>query len=230
MNNKKTSIILVTISILLILVGIAVIFAPKINNVIYAKSISIKKEKFENYAEYEPVKYQELYQELKKRNEKLYQTNQRDLRDPFSYEEVNIDLAEYGIEENTIGYIRIPKMNVDLPILLGATEENMKKGAVHLTQTSYPVGGINTNCVIGAHRGYSLAKMFDDIEMLEIGDEVYIRNFMEELKYKVIKIDIISPTDISKLKIQKGKDLLTLITCHPYLVNTQRYVVYCERV
>ena len=53
---------------------------------------------------------------------------------------------------------------------------------------------------------------------------------MEELKYKVIKIDIISPTDISKLKIQKGKDLLTLITCHPYLVNTQRYVVYCERV
>ncbi len=71
--------------------------------------------------------------------------------------------------------------------------------------------------------------MFRHIELLEVGDKVYIKNFRETITYKVSQIEIIYPTEIDKLKIQSGKDMLTLITCHPYRVNTRRYVVYCER-
>ena len=105
----------------------------------------------------------------------------------------------------------------------------MKKGAVHLTETSYPIGGENTNCVIAAHRGYSKTAMFRDIEALEVGDPVYIENFREELEYEVVKTKVIAPSDIEEILIQKGKDMLTLITCHPYRHNHKRYVVFCEK-
>ena len=120
-------------------------------------------------------------------------------------------------------------MEIELPILLGANTENMKQGAVHLIETSYPIGGENTNCVLAAHRGYSRAAMFRDIEKLELGDEIYIRNFRETLVYRVVQLQVISPTDVGQLLIQDGRDLVTLITCHPYGHNYQRYVVYCER-
>ena len=97
-------------------------------------------------------------------------------------------------------------------------------------ETSYSIGGENTNCVLAAHRGSSRAAMFRDIEKLEIGDEIYIQNFRETLTYRVAELRVISPTDVQELLIQPGRDLVTLITCHPYRHNYQRYVVYCERV
>lgn len=121
-------------------------------------------------------------------------------------------------------------MKVELPILLGANDENLEKGAAHLTETSYPIGGQNTNCVLAAHRGYNRAAMFRDIEKLEIGDEIHILNFRETLTYRVAELRVISPTDVEELLIQEGRDLVTLVTCHPYRYNYQRYVVYCERV
>ena len=84
-------------------------------------------------------------------------------------------------------------MNVELSILLGANTENMRELAVHLTETFYPVGGENTNCVIAAHRGYSRADRFRNIEKLEIGDEIYIQNFRETLVYQVVELRVISP-------------------------------------
>jgi LPXTG-site transpeptidase (sortase) family protein len=174
--------------------------------------------------------FEELYQELSRRNTELYESHQQGLTDPWAYEQQGIDLSEYGLDGNVIGFLTIPKMNLELPILLGASRENMAQGAVHLTETSYPIGGENTNCVIAAHRGYSGAAMFRDIEKLELGDEIYIENFRETLTYKVVEIRIIDPTDIDQVLIQEGRDLVTLITCHPYRHNYQRYVVFCERV
>ena len=120
-------------------------------------------------------------------------------------------------------------MDIEVPIYLGATQENMKKGATHLSETSIPIGGINTNSVISAHRGMKTHPMFRDIEMLEIGDEVKITNMWDELIYKVIETKVITPDQVSEVLIQEGRDLITLITCHPYTQNYQRYVVYCER-
>ena len=218
-------------AILLIFIGITLFCFPYLSNYVYEQEVEENKEEFIvkiTKKENEDI-LQKLYEELKRRNEELFENKQVNLCDPFSYEQPSIDLSEYGIEENIIGYIRIPKMDIDIPILLGANSVNMKKGAVHLTDTSYPIGGVNTNSVIAAHRGYGKAKLFRHIEKLEYGDKIYIQNFREELVYEVYEIKLVSPDEIGELAIQEGEDIITLITCHPYRVNTQRYIVKAKR-
>ena len=106
----------------------------------------------------------------------------------------------------------------------------MSLGAVHLTGTSYPIGGINTNSVIAAHRGFRRTKMFRNIDKINIGDIMYIKNFNDTLTYKAVKTDVISSKGISSLTIESGRDMVTIISCHPFPFNYQRYVVYFERV
>ena len=173
--------------------------------------------------------YEDLYQFLKSENERLAQTEQAGLVDAFSYQVAGIDLSSYGIEGGIIGFIEIPSINAIMPIYLGANNYNMSKGAVHLTQTSYPIGGKDTNCVIAAHRG-GTNEMLRNIHKINIGDEVIITNFREELIYKVVDYKVILPYEINEIKIQKGKDMITLISCNPLGANTHRYIVYCERV
>lgn len=171
-----------------------------------------------------------LLKKMEEYNEKIYNDKQKDLKDPFSYEESSFDLTEFGFSDNIVGYISIPIMEIQLPIYLGANHENMAKGAVQMSQTSFPIGGEHTNSVIAAHRGYKYQTMFRDIEELSIGDEVKITNLWDTLEYRVCEIEIIDPSDVPKVLIQEGRDLVTLITCHPYTKNYKRYVVYCERV
>ena len=223
--------ILIIISIILILVGISMFCFPHVSNFVYEKGVERDKEEFvEKISKDENEEVLDrLYKDLQEKNKILYKDMQNNLVDPFSYEQPAIDLNEYGIDNDVIGYINIPKMNIELPILLGANSSNMLKGAVHLTETSYPIGGINTNSVIAGHRGYGRATLFRHIEKLEIGDEIYIKNFKEELTYVVYDIKIIEPDDVSELKVQDGEDIITLITCHPYRVNSHRYIVKAKR-
>jgi sortase A len=163
-------------------------------------------------------------------NQEIYGNGQAMLRDAFSYEAAAFDLTAWGFTRNVVGYLDIPRMDVRLPIYLGATQENMRRGAGHLTQTSLPIGGESTNCVIAAHRGMSTAAMFRDIELLQIGDEITVQNIWEVLTYAVVEIKVIAPTDVREILIQERRDLVTLITCHPYGQNYQRYAVFCERI
>ena len=230
------------IGCVLLIAGVILIAFPRVAQWLYDKRARSTAEEFDNWCqelqqetevtgedEKEPY-LTDLYEAMQKYNKDLYKNGQSGFRDAWSYQEASFDLTKWGRSDNMVGYIDIPKMDVRLPIYLGATEENMRLGAVHLTQTSLPVGGENTNCVIAAHRGYSMAAMFRDIEALEIGDEITITNFWETLTYKVVEIKVISPNDKKEVLIQEGRDLVSLITCHPYGYNYQRYVVYCERV
>lgn len=171
-----------------------------------------------------------LYADMQAYNRKLYENGQIGLQDPFSYEVPAFDLTEYGLEENMAGYISIPKMDVELPIYLGASKPNLVLGAGNLGYTSIPIGGADTNTVLAAHRGYQGNAMFRDIEVLQTGDKVYITNFWETLVYEVTETKVILPTDIQEVYIQEGRDMVTLLTCHPYTKNYQRYVVYCVRM
>ena len=229
MNKRK---ILIIVAILFILIGIILFCFPSASNYIYEKNVETEKEKFvvKITDEQNENILDKLYKKLQEENQKIYEEKQNKLVDPFSYEQSAIDLSEYGIENNVIGYISIPKINIEVPILLGANTANMKKGAVHLTETSYPIGGVNTNSVIAAHRGYGKATLFRHIDKIGVGDKIYIRNFKEELTYEVYETKIINPDDVSELEIQEGQDIITLITCHPYRVNTQRYIVKAKRV
>ena len=169
-----------------------------------------------------------FYQKIKKYNKSIYENGQKDFKDAWSYTQFPIPLD--GFEEERCGYIKIPAMDVKLPLYIRATESNMAKGAAVLGQTSIPIGGKNTNAVIAGHRGYQGAPYFREIEKLKAGDKVIIKNKWQKLTYRVTGISIIEPTDSEAVKIQPGKDMITLLTCHPYRSHGKyRYVVYCER-
>lgn len=171
--------------------------------------------------------YPDLLADMQQYNQNLYESGQQDLRDAWSYEQPVFDLQDYGLSTDVIGTLRIPRMELELPVYLGASKENMARGAAVLGQTSMPLGGENTNCVLAGHRGYGGMAFFRDIELLQVGDPVYLTTYWGELVYRVESTTVIEPDDIQAVKIQPGKDLLTLITCHPYPTNTYRYIVYC---
>ena len=177
-----------------------------------------------------PDKYPELYLAMQDYNTQIWEEKQSGLCDPWSYEQPSFDLMEYGISDEVFGVISIPALQLEMPIFLGATSQHMADGAAHLSQTSLPVGGNNTNCVIAGHRGYNGASYFRYITDLQVGDTVTITNLWETISYTVTRTDIIEPTDVSKILIQENREMLTLLTCHPYASGgRQRYVVYCER-
>ncbi len=210
--------------------GLSLFLYPYITQWLYERNVAAIETSFKKDIAKNNQRLDDLYQFLLAENKRMFAEGQKNLMDPFSYETPGIDLREYGISDNIIGTISIPKIDENLPIYLGANEANMKKGAVHLTETSYPIGGVNTNSVIAAHRGYHGAKMFREIDELEVGDPVIIHNFREELTYEVVEIKIINPNEIDQVLIQPGKDMVTLMSCHPYTKSTYRYLVYCERV
>lgn len=120
-------------------------------------------------------------------------------------------------------------MELTMPVYLGASDTHLAAGAAVLGNTSAPIGGANTNCVIAGHRGWKGADYFRQIDRLEVGDTVMLTNLWETLAYTVSDIQIIQPHEVDMIKIQPDRDLLTLLTCHPYASGgRQRYVVYCE--
>lgn len=177
-----------------------------------------------------PEAHQDLKDAMTEYNLQLAQ-DQSGLDSVDSYEEPGLNLEDYGLEEaDVVGYVEIPAMEVAIPLYLGASKSNMDNGAVVLGQTSMPIGGSSTNCVIAAHRGWNNMALFRDIEVLQKGDLVYLVNLWETLTYRVIKTSIIWPDEVEAVTIQPGQDMVTLLTCHPYTANTYRYLVYCQRV
>ena len=170
-----------------------------------------------------------LRKEMENYNEHLAKDGQH-LTDAWSYRQSPVNLGELKELKGAVGYIKIPDMNVQLPLYIGASETNMALGAAVMGETSMPVGGINTNSVIVGHRGYSGAPYFKEIELLKEGSLVYVTNPWETLIYKVRNIKIIQPYDVNSILIEPGKDMITLLTCHPYMSHGKyRYCFCCER-
>ena len=172
----------------------------------------------------------ELYTALWDYNIRLAE-NKQEITDAWTFRQSPVDIAALNNGSLAVGYIDIPEIDLELPLYVGATEENMSRGAVVLAGTSMPVGGENTNCVIAGHRGYSGSPYFRDIDQLQVGSEVHINNLWEKLVYKVTGTKIIHATECDILQIQPGKDMVTLFSCYPYLsIGTKyRLVIFCER-
>lgn len=175
--------------------------------------------------------YAELWDAMQQYNTDIYEQGQSGLNSSLAYEVPSFCLTEYGLDSEVFGVISIPAIDIELPLYLGATESHLADGAAHLSQTSIPIGGINTNAVIAGHRGYSGAAYFRYVNELQPGDRVIITNPWETLTYIVSEVQIISPNDVDAIHIQPDRDLLTLLTCHPYASGgKQRYLVICERM
>jgi len=216
------------LALLILAAGLGVLLYPTAQNFLYDRDTEkMKREFLQNTGDYDA-----LYAFLKAENERLFETGQTDLKDAFSYEQSAVDLSAYGIRDNIIGFVSIPAIDIELPILLGANKVNMMKGAVHLTETSYPIGGGNTNSVIAAHRGQTVRQL-RNIHKIQIGDEIIITNFREALTYRAAEIRIIWPWETDTILIQPDREVVSLLSCHPLGDNTprnQRYLVVCERV
>ncbi len=132
--------------------------------------------------------------------------------------------------DGLMGYVTIPRLGVDLPIHHGTTVETLDSGAGHVLGTSLPVGGSSTHSVISAHSGVATQKLFSDLDKLEMGDVFYLEVLGETLAYQVDDINTVLPHDSSKLGIQHGADLCTLVTCVPFGINTHRLLVRGHRI
>lgn len=175
--------------------------------------------------------HSDLWEDMTAYNDSIYTHGQAGLTCAYDYQVPSFRLSDYGLTSEVFGVISIPKLDLEMPIFLGATDENMALGAAVLSQTSVPIGGENTNSVIAGHRGYNGASYFRYIPDLQIGDKVIITNLWERLTYQVTETKIIAPNEINEILIQEGKDMLTLLTCHPYASGgKQRYLVICQRV
>ena len=129
-----------------------------------------------------------------------------------------------------MAYVDIPKINVCLPVQHGTDADTLERAVGHVVGTSLPVGGSSTHAVLSAHSGMASSKLFSDIDQLEQGDNFYIRVLGDTLAYEVDAINTVLPTDTSLLQIEEGEDLVTLVTCTPFGVNTHRLLVRGHRV
>lgn len=181
--------------------------------------------------ETQPRRYPELWDAMTAYNEAIFKDGQAGLSGINTYEAPSFVLADYGLESEALGVLTIPVLDFSMPIYLGATKQHLSDGVAHLSQTSLPIGGNNTNAVIAGHRGWYGADYLRYIEKLQIGDEVIVTNLWEELYYAVCEIRIIEPNEVEDILIQTNRELLTLLTCHPYASGgRQRYLVFCERI
>lgn len=245
MRNGKLRGLLITVMLLVFLAGLASILYPYIWGAAVDSSIaSIAKDFLEreepelpattviiDSIKPEKVKpYPELWEDMVRYNQSIAVQGQSGLSCAYDYQKASFQLADYGLPDEIFGVLSIPAIDLEMPIYLGATEQHMANGAAHLSQTSLPIGGMDTNCVIAGHRGYSGASYFRYLDKLHVGDTVSVTNLWETLTYRVCEIRIIDPSDVEEILIQPGRELLTLLTCHPYASGgRQRYVVYCER-
>ena len=129
-----------------------------------------------------------------------------------------------------MAYVDIPKINVYLPVQHGTDADTLENSVGHVVGTSLPVGGSSTHAVLSAHSGMASSKLFSDIDQLAVGDMFYIHVLGEVLAYKVDAIHTVLPTDTSLLQIADGKDLVTLVTCTPFGINTHRLLVRGHRI
>ena len=169
-------------------------------------------------------------------------TAQREAAEQYNAMLANTTISEGGAsapplayaEQLTMGgvmcYVDIPKINVYLPVQHGTGADTLEKSVGHVVGTSLPVGGSSTHTVLSAHSGMASSKLFSDIDQLEKGDIFYIHVLGDTLAYEVDSINTVLPTDTSLLQIEDGKDLVTLVTCTPFGINTHRLLVRGHRV
>ena len=129
-----------------------------------------------------------------------------------------------------IGYIDVPKIGQQIPVYAGTSEDVLQHACGHLEGTSLPIGGKDTHAVITAHRGLPQVKLFRDLDKMEVGDLFFFTNVKETLAYKVDQILVVEPWDFEPVLVVEGKDLMTLLTCTPYMINSHRLLVRGHRV
>lgn len=222
--------------LLVILGGMLILFYPTISNFLIMRNASRAVNNYDASVEaLSQEQYQKVLYAAHAYNEKLAQNDAGEtdaltgaVNSASTNEEYNSLLNIDG--DGMMGYITVPKLKETLPIYHGTSEKVLQSGIGHLEQTSLPVGGASTHAALSGHRGLPTAKLFTDLNLMKKGDKFYITILKDTYAYQVDKITTVLPTDTKQLAIEPGKDLVTLITCTPYAVNTHRLLVRGHRI
>lgn len=225
-SDKKKN----TIFVLMFLFGFLILMYPLVSKLYYRVESNFQVQEFEKAKEEFPTA------EIKKKIQlaQAYNTtlDPSKMVDAFSSKQ-KAGIAEYArmleVKEK-IGHIEIPKIDQDLPIYAGTSEEVLQKGAGHLEGTSLPIGGKGTHTVITAHRGLPTAQLFTNLDKLEKGDVFYVHNIEKTLAYKVDRILTVEPSNFEPVLVTKGDDFCALLTCTPYMINSHRLLVRGHRI
>lgn len=214
--------------VIIFMTGLGIASYPFISNMVAQRHASqVVKDYETNVEEMDEEKIDAMKEAAKKYNEQL--SNVVSVDDENENNEQGESYADLLNIGQSLGYITIPKINVNLPIYNGTSQDVLSKGVGHMEQSSYPLGGESTHCVLTGHRGLPSAVLFTDLDKLEIGDEFYLHVLDEVLAYKVDQIKVVEPNESGDLEIIDGKDYCTLVTCTPYAINSHRLLVRGER-
>lgn len=216
------------IMILFFFIGLLVFFYPTLSNYYNEKNQSRSIYNYENILkDADKIDFDKVKKKAYDYNEKLSK-----LKEPLiTYETLkNYDEQLNINNDGMMGYLTIDKIKVELPIYHSVSETVLNSSVGHLEGSSLPIGGKGTHSILSAHRGLPSAKLFTELDKLEIGDPFKITILDETLIYKVDKISIVKPNDRKELKIDKDNDYITLLTCTPYGINTHRLLVRGVRV
>ena len=214
--------------VIIFMTGLGIASYPFISNMVAQRHASqVVKDYETNVEEMDEEKIDAMKEAAKKYNEQL--SNVVSVDDENENNEQGESYADLLNIGESLGYITIPKIDVNLPIYNGTSQDVLSKGVGHMEQSSYPLGGESTHCVLTGHRGLPSAVLFTDLDKLEIGDEFYLHVLDEILAYKVDQIKGVEPNESGDLEIIDGKDYCTLVTCTPYAINSHRLLVRGER-
>ena len=223
--RKHKTVIFLTIGFL---VGICILLYPAVSDYWNSKTQSRAIVNYESVLnQMDPQDYSAVFEKAYAYNDALYNT-----KNPLlNYENILGYYETLNVTGNgMIGYLKIDRIGVELPIYHGTSDDVLSRGVGHLEGTSLPVGGENTHSVMSAHRGLPSAKLFTELDRVEKGDTFQIIILDQILTYQVDFIKVIEPTDVSDLQIIEDGDYCTLFTCTPYGINTHRLLVRGIRI
>lgn len=215
--------------ILMLVIGLSLLLYPTFadywNSFTQSRAIASYTEEIEQLAVED---YEHLWQDAYNYNQSLIGRRNDYLLSDEQRAEYNrlLDISGRGI----MGYVEIPSINVQLPIYHGTDDAVLAVAIGHLEWTSLPVGGPSTHCVVSGHRGLPSARLFTDLDQLSVGDHFMLHTLDQELTYEVDQILIVEPDVTENLLIEEGKDLVTLVTCTPYGINSHRLLVRGHRI
>lgn len=231
---RKRSITKFLLVLLLFMVSFVLLLYPFIANYVFEHRTDSLVHSVEETAEEIDDSERQSQLDLARQYNETIASGHIQLIDPFTAETGDGSADNYDsllcmTEDGVMGFVKIPSIEVSLPIYHGTSEQTLEAGAGHLKGTSLPIGGSSTHSVITGHTGLSNAKLFTDLVELEEGDIFILSIYGEKLVYEVDQIKTVRPTELDDLSIIPGEDYCTLVTCTPYGVNTHRLLVRGRR-
>ena len=224
----KSRQIVVFFAVLMILTGAAVFSYPFVSNALANRNASVAVQEYNaSVSSLGREDIDAIKEAAKAYNDQLESVIGKNAQGEGVAQDSYIDLIQLG---DALGYITIPKIDVNLPIYEGTGYDVLTHGIGHLSETSYPLGGESTHCALSGHRGMAEPELFTNLDKLELGDRFYLHVLDEVLAYQVDQVLVVEPDQVEALEIIEGEDLCTLVTCTPIGINSHRLLVRGTRV